>query len=222
MDEADASATGADGESGVPGLGPGPGPVLPVPVSGVNAASSTPAARSPQRPQPKQERTKSAELLLQMLHERRLDPANSVPARNSLELKRSLKLEPNQSDSGDTGTGIAGGAAGRAVAGQGPHAKVGDTRGSGGANVGDLSEPPGPGQKTDPVQRLARSIQQIDHLDVQFTSLSAATNWAYYEVGMAYAAFGQVRARSTPDQVDPPDGLYRIGFTVLRLPSTVD
>ena len=124
-----------------------------------------------------------------MLHERRLDPANSVPASNPLELK--LK----QSDS--AGTSIA---RGSAVAGQSPRGEVCGTRGSGGADIGELSRPSGPGQASS-IARLARSIQQIDHLDAEHTSLSVATNWAYYEVGVAYAAFGQVSARSTPDQL---------------------
>ncbi len=212
MCKVDASTTHAGGESAVPGLdatapnfgGPaaipaplGSRPALAGPAGPPDLAAEPAAAvSSPQRQQPKQERTRSAKLLLQMLHERRLNPANSVPARNTLELKRSLKLELKQSDSADAGTAIVGGAAGGAVAGQGPHAQVCGTRGSGGGDFGDLSRPPGPGQNTDPVQRLARSIQQIDHLDMQFTSLSVATNWAYYEVGVAYAAFGQVSARA--------------------------
>ncbi len=212
MCEVDAGTTGAGGESAVPGFGsaapdsggpaaiPAPSGSRPALVgpAGPPGSAAEPAAavNSPQRQQPKQERTRSAELLLQMLHERRLELANLVPARSPLELKLSLKLELKQSDSADVGTGVVGGAAGAAVAGQGPHAQVSGPRGSGGADFGDLSRPPGPGQNTDPVQRLAWSIQQIDHLDVQFTSLSIATNWAYYKVGMAYAAFGQVSARA--------------------------
>ncbi len=127
MCEVDAGTTDASGESAVPGLGsaapdsggpgtiPAPpgsrpalvGPAGPAGPAGPPDLAAEPAAavNSPQRQQPKQERTRSAELLLQMLHERRLNPANSVPARNPLELKRSLKLELKQSDSAEAGTG---------------------------------------------------------------------------------------------------------------------
>lgn len=52
-------------------------------------------------------------------------------------------------------------------------------------------------QQTSTFARLAQSIQRIDRLDVEHMSLSAATNWAYFDIGKAYAAFGKVSSSSS-------------------------